>query len=74
MIDMPPIPDFLIATPENTRQARAAWKPCRHRTAKSRRRPFHVPPGIEPVGLAMLKEIERQKKAKKKAKKKARKR
>jgi hypothetical protein len=68
MIEMPPIPDFLI---RRVGEPRTPWTPTvRKTTRKPKRRPFHLPANIEPAGLAMLKEIEREKKAKAKARKK----
>jgi len=61
-MDMPDIPDFLRVTAETPR---AAWTPPKKkRSARAKRHPFHLPVNIEPAGLALLKEIEREKKQK----------
>jgi hypothetical protein len=68
MIDLD-IPDFLRATPENTAAARAAWKETKpkKRSKQKNRHRFDLPKTIDPTGLALLKQIEQEKKAKQKA-------
>jgi len=59
------IPDFLRISPE---ERKAAWKrnpPKSLRDHKGQKRPFHLPKTIEPAGLKLLKEAEREAERKK---------
>lgn len=61
-MEMPPIPDFLRATGPSTMKVE-----LKVRKRKVKRQRFDLPANIEPAGLALLRQIEQQKKERQKA-------
>lgn len=59
------IPDFLRLSPEERKAAWARNPPKSLWSGKGTKRPFHIPKGVEPEGLKLFEEEEREKALKK---------